>query len=303
MKLVDVKLDNETYKIDLVYIHAVTSELTIVISDLQTDIPYYTWDVTLDPYSSIWIAPINSTLRTILQQNKHFPGFACKIYKNNRLEQIEYLRTSSVPFEYKNFMTDGFDAVGNSYIDFFYGNLCDGMNFDGTVIDAGANVGLFTWLAKDNKAKRVYSIEPDRHTFFYLEKNFRTDPSIILINKAMTGNENGTKFYYSIGNSVANTTKENLLTDYIEDYVPTITLNSILKIEDTINLVKLDIEGSEFEVFDNLSITDFEKINQFFIEFHDIPTTLKNKLISNGFTVEYRNSDESMTTGFIYAYK
>ena len=119
----------------------------------------------------------------------------------------------------------------------------------------------------------------------------------------MTGNENGTKFYYSIGNSVANTTKENLLTDYVEDYVPTVTLNSILKIEDNINLVKLDIEGSEFEVFNNLSAIDFEKINQFFIEFHDISTPLKNRLMDNGFAVEYRNSDENMTTGFIYAYK
>ena len=301
--LANVTLDIETYKIDVIYTHTVAFEVTIVICDLQTDIPYYTWTVTLHPGVSVWISPISDQLKTILQQNKHFPGFTCKIYKDNRLEQVEYLRTSSIPFEYKNFMTDGFDSVGNSYIDFFYGTLCDGMQFDGIVIDAGANVGLFTWLAKQNKAHRIYSIEPDRHTFSYLEKNFKTDPSVILINKAMTSNENGTKFYYSIGNSVANTTKANVLTNYIEDYVPTISLNSILKIENTVNMVKLDIEGSEFEVFDNLTASHFEKINQFFIEFHDISTSIKNKLIDHSFKVEYRNSDESFTTGFIYAYK
>lgn len=303
MKLVNVELNKETYIIDMLYVHPTASEITFVISDLQTDIAYYKETLVLDAYNSIWIAPVHQSLNKILRRSKHFPGFTCKIYKNNRLEQVEYLRTSSLPFKYKNFVTDGFDCVGNSYIDFFYGGLCDGMNFDGVVIDAGANVGLFTLLARENGAHRIYSIEPDSHVFFYLEKNFRTDSSVILINKAMTSNDNGTKFYYSVGNSVANSATVNSLKNYIEDYVPTISLNSILNVEDSINLVKLDIEGSEFEVFNNLLPEHFEKINQFFIEFHDISTSIKNKLINNKFTVEYRNSDENSKVGFIYAYK
>jgi FkbM family methyltransferase len=305
MKLANVTLNKETYVIDIVYVYPVESTILIVICDLQTDIPYFKWTVTLTPSSAVWIAPLNLELNTIVRQSKHFPGFTCKIYKNNRLEQVDNLRTSSLPFEYMNYMTDGIDCVGNSYIDFFYGSLCNGINFDGVVIDAGANVGLFTLLAKRNGAKRIYSIEPDRHTFFYLEKNFRTDSSVVLINKALTSNENGTTFYYNATTSVGNRTNVDAtdVTDYVEDYVPSISLESILKLEEVVNLVKLDIEGSEFEVFDQLSTTYFEKVNQFFIEFHNVSTVIKNKLMDNGFTVEYRNSNENDTLGFIYAYK
>jgi hypothetical protein len=197
MKLINVKLDQETYRIDIVYVHEVGHEISIVISDLETNIPYFVWKTTLHQYNSVWVAPLNGNLTRILKNSKTFPGFYCKVYRDNRLEQVEELRTNNLSYTYKNFVTDTLDCVGNSYIDFFYGQLCDGINFSGTIVDAGANVGFFTLLAKERGANKVYSIEPDTSAFFYLDRNFRNDSSVTLIQKALTTHLEGTRFYYS----------------------------------------------------------------------------------------------------------
>jgi len=303
MKLLNVTFNKETFVIDIVHTQSETSEIKIVICDMQTDIPYYKFTEVMPPGHTFWIFPIANALADILKQSKTFPGFVCKVYKNNRLEQIEYLHTDYKTFEYKTFITNEFDGVGNSYIDFFYGTLCDMIDFGGTVIDAGANVGFFTWLAKERGAKRVYSIEPDIQANFYLEKNFRNDPAIILIKKALTSNLEGTNFYYCLNGTVANSTTTSEVHTYVKDYVPTINLDMILNIEEKINLIKLDIEGSEFEVFEHLQPHQFSKVNQFFIEFHRNSIPIKDKLIENGFTVQYKNSDETSEMGFIYAYR
>lgn len=302
MKLVDVILNKETYVIDLVYKHADANTLTIVICDLQTDIPYYKWTEHFKNYSSIWIYPLHNTLMELVRNNSKFPGFVCKIYRNGLLEQVECIHTSTEDFKYRTYITDGIDCVGNSYIDFFYGDLCKGINFENTVIDAGANVGLFTWLAKERGAGRVYSIEPDQRAFFYLDKNFKNDDSVVLINKALTTTLDGTIFYYCIESTVGNSQYKNS-DNFVEDYVETINLDTLLNIEREVNLLKLDIEGTEFDVFDKLKPEQFKQVNQFFIEFHNISTPIKNKLLENNFKVEYRNSDESSIAGFIYAYK
>ena len=301
MKLIQAVLNKDTYKIDIDYIHPIGQEITIVISDLEFNVPYFSCKQVLHQYNSIWVVPLNQKQISILKNNKNFPGFYCKVYVDTRLEQVEELRTNDVPYTHKHFLTDISDFVGNSYVDFFYGNLCDGIDFSGTVIDAGANVGFFTLLAKEKGANKIYSIEPDARPFFYLERNFKNDSSITLINKALTTSLEGTKFYYALAATVANSQYGG--ENFIEDFVPTITLDSILNIENKINLVKLDIEGSEFDVIAKLTPRHFEKINQFFIEFHDISTAIKMKLLDNGYKIEYRESTELNNVGFIYAYK
>lgn len=301
MKLINAIIDKSTYKIDIDYIHPITQEVTIVISDLEYNVPYFSWKQTLNQYESVWVCPLNPKQTNMLINSGRFPGFYCKVYVGTRLEQVEKLSTNNLPYTYKHFLTDVSDFVGNSYADFFYGTLCDGMDFSGTVIDAGANVGFFTLLAKERGANKIYSIEPDIRSFFYLERNFRNDSSITLIQKALTTHLDGTKFYYAVAGTVANNQYGG--ENFTEDFVPTITLDSILNIEDKVNLVKLDVEGSEFDVVAKLTPQHFEKINQFFIEFHDISTALKTRLLDNGYKVEYRESTELNNVGFIYAYK
>ena len=180
--------------------------------------------------------------------------------------------------------------------------MCKNIDVSGTVVDAGANVGFFTLYAKYYGAKRIYSIDPDPLPFFYLEKNFGQDPNIILLNKGMNVSDDGMDINISFEASVG--TGEFLsATNSMKLHIPTISIDSILKIENNINLLKLDIEGTEFKVIENLNKKHFDKINQFFIEFHFDPKPIAKKLTENGYKVEYRDSNENSTVGFIYATK
>lgn len=98
--------------------------------------------------------------------------------------------------------------------------------------------------------------------FFYLEKNFGQDANITLLNKGMNVSDGGMDINLSLGESVG--TSEFLVTENsMKMHIPTISIDSILKIEDNINLLKLDIEGTEFKVIENLNQKHFDKINQF----------------------------------------
>jgi hypothetical protein len=100
--------------------------------------------------------------------------------------------------------------------------------------------------------------------------------------------------------SVGSTLKKySVIQENYSIFVESITVPAIIMIEKEINLLKLDIEGAEVEVIEQL--VDFKNINQFFIEFHNDPKPIENKLVLNGYSVEFRHSNENSLSGFIYA--
>jgi FkbM family methyltransferase len=302
MNLFNVRLNKSDYLIYVDYIEDTPITTEIIISDIKTNITYYKFNWLFQLKSSMWVAPLYEPLMNIIRFNPKFEGFIVKIYVDENLIQVKYLKTNSNSVIYENFITDEKDCIGNSYVDFFYGNLCERMDFSGIIIDAGANYGLFTLLAKKNNANRIYTIEPDMRAFFYLDRNFKNDDSIIMINKALSKDSNGIEFYYCKETTVANT-QYPANDNYTKSYVETIDIKSILSIEKKINLIKLDIEGSEYDVLENLSAKQFDSINQFFIEFHSGVKNIPKILLDNNFNIEYRNCTETDSVGFIFAYK
>lgn len=299
MKVCDISFDKNRFVFDVVYFAKNTTNITFVITDLNIDCPYYTWDTTLTHNSSIWISPLHPSLISVAKSNTNFPGFRCKVYVGKRLVQVEEFPFGKIHNQIPTFVTNDFDIVGPSYLDFFYGTLCDNMDFTGTVIDAGANVGFYTLYALQNGANRVYSIEPDVYPFSYLQKNFSNNQKVTLINKALTSDCLGTDFFYydsSVASSAINEAEP-----LVRGNVESISLDTILTIEPYVNLVKLDIEGSEFEVLERLNDRQFEKVNQWFIEFHKKSSSIVTRLNNLGYKTEYRNSDITSDVGFIYA--
>lgn len=302
MKLCDITFNKETLVLDIVFRHTHNLEVTFVITDLDVDCPYYVWEkLQLSQNNSVWISPLPGNLISVAKNSNNFSGFRCKIYVEKRLVQTEDFPYNNTISNKSIFLTNEFDIVGHSYLDFFHGDLCDNIDFSGTVIDAGANVGFFTLLSLQRGATRVYSIEPDASPFFYLKQNFKNEKSVTLINKALT-DYNGTIDFFYMEGSVASSAIRNT-GYYVNDTVECINLQNIINIENNINLVKLDIEGSEFAVLENLKKEHFDKIKQFFIEFHAESSTIKNILLENGYNVEYRHCMGTERVGFIYAYK
>jgi FkbM family methyltransferase len=304
MKPLLIGFDKNECKIYITYYGDIDIKGSLVVSDLYLDCVYHTWDVILTKNFDAWIVPLHTSLVNVVLKNPTFAGFNVKLYnEDKRLLQVEKVYLNKVdPIINKPLYYPDYDTTGPSYVDFFYGDLCDNIDMSGTIVDAGANVGFFTLFAKEKGARKIYSIEPDPLPYYYLHKNFSSDPSITLVNKAMGATSDMVLFNMYLKASVGSTL--NKYSDPQEKYsifVESITVPILLLIEPEINLLKLDIEGAEVEVIEQL--TDFSKINQLFIEFHDYPKTIADKLIAKGYQVEYRHSDENSTAGFIYAKK
>ena len=156
------------------------------------------------------------------------------------------------------------------------------LNSDSIVIDLGANRGFFSQEIIENYNSKVIAYEPSKHLCNneletlknkYSEKFTFYNKGVCSSEKMMTlsdFDDRGDGFS-GVANSIL-PHKNNVRHDgrkLIQEYeVECVTLNSILENIEKIDLLKIDIEGSELEV---LSATDENLLNrceQICLEFH-----------------------------------
>jgi len=74
-----------------------------------------------------------------------------------------------------------------------------------------------------------------------------------------------------------------------------------------ISLLKIDIEGGEYEVMSAFSSEAWEKIENVFLEYHDLQPrdheSLKKILQNNGFRIKITTSSFVNDLGFIFAWR
>jgi FkbM family methyltransferase len=120
---------------------------------------------------------------------------------------------------------------------------------DLTIIDLGANIGLFSMYAS-KFAKKIIAVEPSQYIFDFLTKNTENDDKITRV-KAAIGAENGKMelFGSDVNLTMFSAHKVNVHTDKSE-IVQKMGLNTLLDLHSLthVDFLKLDIEGSEFEV-------------------------------------------------------
>ena len=154
------------------------------------------------------------------------------------------------------------------YIDGVYASYLNGRR-DLTVLDLGANIGIFSMYVKDY-AKKIIAVEPAEENFNCLllnaeSFNFKEKSTLI---KAAIGNKEGKLNLYHSPNKTAHT----LLGggDNFEE-VEIKTIAQVLKETktDKVDLMKIDIEGSEFDVLCGDSFIEAApKIQHIFGELH-----------------------------------
>ncbi|WP_456374739.1 FkbM family methyltransferase [Methanocaldococcus sp.] len=157
---------------------------------------------------------------------------------------------------------------------------------DKIIIDAGANIGLYTLIASAF-AETVISIEANPLNYQYLQTNITNNniTNIISINKALMGRK---KEYVNIhfGSFSGESSIFEISKDSIR--VPVITLEEIIEEFGIIDLLKIDIEGAEFDVFENTDLNTLKKINYIVGEIHTKRGNINsiiNKLENAGFKV------------------
>ncbi|MEM2293853.1 MAG: FkbM family methyltransferase [Nitrososphaerota archaeon] len=161
------------------------------------------------------------------------------------------------------------------------------LNFKGKrVVDAGAHVGLYSLVASVF-AKEVISIEPHPLNFRILELNkiINLANNIIPLNKALWSERATLELHEGTHTGGHSVLQNSFGKGYI---VQSITLGEIIDEFGKIDLLKMDVEGSEFEIFKRLDANIMKKISHLCMEVHlqkGEARQIEEFLSSNGFSV------------------
>ena len=139
-----------------------------------------------------------------------------------------------------------------------------------TILDAGANIGLASvYFSYRYPQAAIVAIEPSKENFIVLEKNIERYANVKSYCKGLWNKD----VYLEIINTdgvqnafmVAETTMDNPAA------LPAISISTIMKEQnwDSIDILKIDIEGSEKEVFELNYETWLPKCKAIIIELHD----------------------------------
>lgn len=156
----------------------------------------------------------------------------------------------------------------------YYPILLD-INENDVCIDLGANMGLFTRLVDVQKGI-CYSFEPNTSLYNHLIKRYKDSKNIYIYNYAASNKNEKVKFFTSGNNYIGDqgfTMSYKKGNNYVE--VDSIKFSDFLKNEvltkyDFIYLIKIDIEGEEFNVLEDLINENiYKKIGYIFVETHE----------------------------------
>ena len=162
---------------------------------------------------------------------------------------------------------------------------------DLTIVDVGANVGLFTlWMYP--YAKKIYSVEPSAIHCETLGKmvEFNKMDKVEIIQKALS-DKDGEATFYHIENTTAFTLTKASTGITGTETVPTVSIATLLKDIPHIDILKIDIEGAEGTAFGNSSFDEVAgKIDNIVMEYHNwcglsVPL-LMNTIRDRGFSVQ-----------------
>jgi len=169
----------------------------------------------------------------------------------------------------------------------FYRNeyLFKSKNKNPIIFDCGANIGFatifFKWLYPESQ---IYAFEPDKKTFEILKKNVSQNrlKNVYLFNSAISDKNGKIDFFIdskSPGSLVMSTKQERMPKDKIT--VDCLSLSSLIKnkVLSKIDYIKMDIEGSEDEVIQDLNKNNqLKKVAKLSIEYHHKISGQKSKL-------------------------
>lgn len=159
------------------------------------------------------------------------------------------------------------------------------------VLDIGANFGFFTLDSVSKGASKVYSIEPYPLAFEHLKKLSSEYGRIFPINKAVS-DEDGEVFMHFDSDASAT----NCVTTHSEMFgrsssgvpVESVNINTLLlSFPEKINFLKIDCEGSEFEIFKTITPENLRSIDKIVVETHgeEIDSFVHQTLLDSSFKV------------------
>ena len=203
------------------------------------------------------------------------------------------------------------DHVGDICKEMFVEKLYD-RYFQGrkdlTVLDIGANIGLFSYFAYPF-SKIIYALEPATVPFELLSLMVRDNelPKILPVKLGISNVCGDQTFYLNPANTTAN-----MLSKYVVEQLPTIeretiqtvTLEKLVEMYEIkqVDVLKLDVEGEEAKIFSHESFDKVcDKVKTILVEYHEwsgvSQDQLKWMLLDRGYKVEQLNTNATVFVG------
>jgi len=132
------------------------------------------------------------------------------------------------------------------------------INPDSIVVDVGANYGIYTkfFLSRVNGSGHIYAIELEPGTFNYLSESLKNAGNLTLINCGVSNKSGFIDFYkhknYHQMSRLTIGSEDNSNDYYLAGKINIDTLDNLLKDIQHISLIKIDIEGEEYNAIDGM---------------------------------------------------
>jgi FkbM family methyltransferase len=290
---------NEPNKINFNFKKTINKNIKIEVVDVTTGLKRDKWEGKCEKLESgnYWWSPSPGRLENL-------GDIDLKLYIDDEyVDKIRISHNGGKKFIIKNeeLYLDNFDDY--NYTTFWEIFIHNEYEFDNksvveegdVVLDIGANFGFFACYAIENNAKKIYSVEPFPTAYENVKKLSKKFP-IVPINKAVSSKIDGVTMSLKTGDSAAN-----CLTDYNDIFnndgeqilVETININDLINsIDSHINLLKIDCESSELDVFETITSENLNKISKLVIETHSdyIDNFIRNKLIEHNFKIKNKGN-------------
>jgi FkbM family methyltransferase len=253
--------------------------LNVVVKCMTSNAPMYWFNFEFkEPiiYFTIPIPPHIMKFHGI----RNFRGFNVEFYnpETNELLGNKEIIVNDVHPNIPRFNFKPFDCNYVNYHEFFVDRCFSGLGLEDldTVIDIGANVGLFAKYMYSINAKKVILVEANPYLRDSIETLLDDDLERSSIYMNPIYKEKTTiPFRFSMENTTigsnyfgAEDHNYGQLTNVID--CETITLDDILRDNnyERISLLKCDIEGGEYPFFESVTDDQIQLIDKFMIEFH-----------------------------------
>lgn len=179
-----------------------------------------------------------------------------------------------------------FKCIRGHYI--YYPNL----NQYSNIIDLGANNGEFSVQVLQYYKSKCYAIEPNESLFKKISEKISGKLNVAIgkedgvVKFFLSNNPEASSLIKDFESNWGNLSELNVVQVSWKTMLEKLRLNGLI-----IEVLKIDIEGSELDVIENFDDNDINSINQITIEFHDWlnkdlhERTVKaiKKLVSHGF--------------------
>lgn len=297
----NLSYDNPSNTIYVNYIGEEDINLDVSVKCMTSGAPIYWFNMKCPQYTTWNVIPIPSHVLKF-HQNWYFRGFLLEFY-DNETKKLKHTDTIIVNDIYPNLPPlnfQPFDCSYRNYIEFFVDDIYGKFNLNDldTVLDVGANIGLFGKYMYEKNTKKVILVEAnpllDINIKSVLGSDYEKSSTYLA---PLFGNKQIVKYKYSSSNSTIGTLvmgNDDMGYDELDSEmdIETVTMNEIINDNslERISLFKCDIEGGEYSLIESLTDEQIMMVDRFMIEFHGNTgqlTPMVEKLERFGFECEF----------------